>query len=256
MKRRISEILHFVQNDIMNNMRYHVELDIDLKRNPYKGLYIALEGIDGSGKTTQVEQLAKYFEKQGKSVIATREPRKEGLIGDIVQKVLTGRVKMSSIALQYLFSTDRVLHHKELVIPALKSGKIVLSDRCFWSAVVYGILDRNNGKYDYKSADFLLMAHSILSMYHQFLVPDYTFYLKVDLATSVARISKKDDKKEIYEDKDKLQKVIEGYDWLSKKFKNEITVTDGEGSVGEVTTEIVSVINKYANNPINKSMRK
>lgn len=221
-------------------MQYHVELDIDLKRNPYKGLYIALEGIDGSGKTTQVEELAKYFKKQGKTVVATREPRKEGLIGDIVQKVLTGKVKMSSIALQYLFSTDRVLHHDELVIPALKSGKIVITDRCFWSAVVYGILDRNAGKYDYKSANFLLMAHSILSMYHQFIIPDYAFCLRVSLATSVARISKKDDVKEIYEDREKLQRVIEGYDWLSKKFTNEITVIDGNGSVDRVTKEIVA----------------
>lgn len=225
-------------------MKYHLELDIDFKRNRDKGLYIALEGIDGSGKTTQVEELTKYFEKKGKTVVATREPRKEGLIGDIVQKVLTGKVKISPIALQYLFSTDRVLHHDELVIPALKSGKIVVSDRCFWSAVVYGILDRNAGKYDYKSANFLLMAHSILSMYHQFIIPDYTFYLKVPLSTSVARIAKKDDVKEIYEDREKLQGVIEGYDWLSKKFTNEITVVDGNGSVDRVTKEIVARLNR------------
>ena len=220
-------------------MKYHVELDIDLKRNPYKGKYICLEGIDGSGKTTQVEKLTRYFEKQRKSVVMTREPRKEGLIGDIVQKVLTGKVKMSPIALQYLFSTDRVLHHEDVIIPALKQGKIVISDRCFWSAIVYGILDRNAGKYDYKSADFLLMAHCVLSMYHQFIIPDYAFYLRVSLETSIARISKKDDVKEIYEDREKLKKVIEGYDWLAKKFTREITVVDGEGEVGKVTKEII-----------------
>ncbi|MEK7114784.1 MAG: dTMP kinase, partial [Patescibacteria group bacterium] len=208
-------------------MRYHIEFDIDLKRNSYKGIYIALEGIDGSGKTTQAEKLAEHFKKKGKEVVLTREPRKEGIIGDIVQKVLTGKIKMSSVALQYLFATDRVLHHEEVIIPALKQGEIVISDRCFWSAIVYGILDRTKGKYDYKSADFLLIAHSVLSMYHQFIVPDYTFYLKVSLATSVARIAKKDDVKEIYEDREKLRRVIEGYDWLSKKFKNEITVVDG-----------------------------
>lgn len=223
-------------------MKYHVELDIDLKRNPYREQYICLEGIDGSGKTTQVEELAKYFEKKGKSVVRAREPSKEGLIGDIVQKVLIGKIKMSSIALQYLFSTDRVLHHEEVIIPALKEGKVVISDRCFWSAVVYGILDRTGGKYDFDSADFMLMAHSILSMYHQFIVPDYTFYLKIPLSTSVARISQKDDVKEIYEDKEKLRKVIEGYDWLSKKFKNEITIVDGNKSVGKVTKAIVASI--------------
>ena len=223
-------------------MKYHVELDIDFKRNPYKELYIAVEGIDGSGKTTQASSLAEYFKSKGKTVVQTREPRKEGLVGDIVQKVLTGQVKVSSVALQYLFSTDRVLHHEEVIVPALKQGKIVISDRCFWSAIVYGILDRTGGKYDFDSADFMLMAHSILSMYHQFMVPDYTFYLKVPLSTSVERISKKDDVKEIYEDREKLRKVIEGYDWLAKKFKNEITIVDGNKSVEEVTKTIVASI--------------
>jgi dTMP kinase len=223
-------------------MKYHVELDIDLKRNPYKGLYIALEGIDGSGKTTQAEKLTEYFKSKGKSVIRTREPRKEGLIGDIVQKVLTGKLKIPSVALQYLFSTDRVLHHEEVIIPALKVGKVVISDRCFWSAIVYGILDRTDGKYNLEDANFMLIAHSILSMYHQFLVPDYTFYLKNSLQTVLSRIREKDDVKEIYEDEDKLKKVIKGYYWLSTKFAKEITVIDGEKPVGDVTKEIVSSI--------------
>jgi len=223
-------------------MKYHVELDIDLKRNPYKGKYICVEGIDGSGKTTQVEKLTEYFKSKGKSVVQTREPRKEGIIGDIVQKVLTGEVKMPSVALQYLFSIDRVLHHEDVLIPALKAGKVVISDRCFWSAIVYGILDRTGGKYSLNAASFLLIAHSILSMYHQFIVPDNTFYLKISLVTSIARISQKDDVKEIYEDHEKLKKVIDGYDWLSKKFKNEIIVIDGNKSVGEVTREIVNKI--------------
>jgi dTMP kinase len=223
-------------------MKHHLGFDIELKKNPYKGLYIALEGIDGSGKTTQVEKLAEYFRSKGKSIVATKEPRREGLIGDIIQKVLAGKLKMSSIALQYLFSTDRVLYHEEVIIPALKSGKVVISDRCFWSAIVYGILDRMKKDYDYKMADALLISQSILSIYHQFIVPDYTFLLKVFLKTAIFRISGKDDVKEIYEDKGKLKKVIEGYDWLSKKFAKEIITIDGEGKVEEVTKEIISKI--------------
>lgn len=220
-------------------MKYHVSFDIDLKRNPYEGRYIALEGIDGSGKTTQTGELVKYFEGQGKGVVQTREPRKEGVVGDVVQHVLTGKLKMSSVGLQYLFSTDRVLHHEAVIEPALKSGKIIISDRCFWSAVVYGILDRV-GRYDREAADFLLISQSILSMYHQFLVPDYTFLLKVTLDSALERISKKDDLMEIYEDKEKLRKVNEGYDWLAEEFPEEITVIDGEGSVEEVTQRLIS----------------
>jgi len=225
-------------------MKYHVELDIDLKRNPYKkGLYIALEGIDGSGKTTQASSLAEYFRSKGKEVVLTREPRKEGLIGDIVQKILTGKLKIPSVGLQYLFSTDRVLHHQDVIIPGLKNGKVVVSDRCFWSAIVYGTLDRT-GRYDSEIPNFLYISQSILSMYHQFIVPDFTFFLKVKLETVLDRISKKDDAKEIYEDREKLKKVIEGYDWLAKKFAKEIITIDGEGSVEKVTTEVISVINK------------
>lgn len=228
-------------------MKYHVDFEIEFRRNPYKGLYIALEGIDGSGKTTQAAELAFYFKKKGKKVVLTREPRKEGIIGDIVQQILTRKIKVPSEALQYLFTTDRVLHHEELVLPALKQGKVVISDRCFWSALAYGILDRTNAVYDDKSANFLLIANSILSMYHQFVVPDYVFCLMVNLQTALSRIRKKDDIKEIYEDTEKLRKVIEGYGWLAKKFPKEITAVNGKGRVGGVTKEMVGHIQKTQN---------
>lgn len=223
-------------------MKYHIELDVDLKKNPYKGTYIAVEGIDGSGKTTQVEKIVEYYKTRDKTVILTREPRKIGIIGEIVQKVLNRKLKMSALALQYLFATDRVLNQEEVVIPALRRGDVVVSDRCFWSAIIYGILDRTQGKYDYKNAEILLIAHSLLSMYHRFIVPDCTFYLKTSLNTAFSRIRKKDDVKEIYENKEKLKKAIEGYNWLSEKFVKEIITIDGEGSVKEVTKRILTKI--------------
>jgi len=223
-------------------MKYHIGFDIDLKKNPYKGKYIVIEGIDGSGKTTQVERIVAYFKSKGKKVIQSREPRKTGVIGEIVQKVLNRELKMPRLALQYLFATDRVLSQEEIIIPALKRGDIVISDRCFWSAIVYGILDRTGGKYDYKEADFMLIVYSILSMYHRFIKPDYTFYLKIALNTSLSRIQEKDDIKEIYEDKEKLRKVIEGYNWLSRQFAKEIIAINGEKPVDEVMREIISTI--------------
>jgi len=221
-------------------MKYHLELDIDLKKNPFKGKYISVEGIDGSGKTSQVERIVEYYKKQGKNVIQTREPRKTGVIGEIAQEVLNGEQKMSPLALQYLFATDRVLSQEEVIIPALKRGDIVVSDRCFWSAIVYGILDRTGGNYDYKEADFMLVVYSILSMYHRFIVPDYTFYLKIPLETALSRLKKKDDVKEIYEHKEKLKKVIEGYNWLSEKFVKEMITLDGAKPIDQVTKEIIS----------------
>lgn len=220
-------------------MKYHISVDLELRKNPYRGIYIALEGSDAAGKTTQVNKLADYFKSRGKDVILTREPRKSGLIGDIVQKVLRGEEKIPTVAIQYLFSADRSLHLEDLILPALKKGRIVISDRCFWSAIVYGILDRTGGKFDQKVGELLLISQSILSMYHQFTSPDYTFYLKVSLKESLARLGAKKDAREIYEDEDKIKSAIDGYKYLLERFPEEITVIDGEKSVDQVTKEII-----------------
>lgn len=227
-------------------MKYHVEFDIDFKRNPYKGLYIVIEGIDGSGKSSQVAALSSYFQKQGKPVVAMREPRKkEGIIGELIQKILHGKVTVPPVALQYLFSADRRMHHEEVIIPALKQGKVVISDRCFWSAVPYGILDQEDFANVKNSANTLLASQSILSLYHQFIVPDYTFYLSVSLDEAWKRTARKThEKKEIYESKEKIAKVIPGYEWLLQEFPEEFTVIDGERPEEEVTATIISAINK------------
>ncbi len=222
-----------------DSIKYHVEFDIDFRRNPYKGVYVALEGIDGSGKTTQVESLARYFIDQGREVVRTREPRKEeGVIGDLIQKILLGKTKIPPVAFQYLFSADREIHHEELVIPSLREGKVVISDRCFWSAIPYGLLDRKS-ELDENTIEYVLVAQSVLSMYHQFIVPDYTFYLDIPLDTAMARIDKTNEVREIYEDKEKLEKTIKGYQWLLREFPKEFIVVDAMKPVAGVTEEII-----------------
>ena len=220
-------------------MKHHVSFDLELRKNPYKGLYIAIEGIDGSGKTTQAKKLTAHFEKAGKFVVPTREPRKKGVVGSLIRKILRGELQVPPVSLQYLYTADRAIHHEEVIIPALKDGKVVISDRCFWSAIPYGILDRGED-YNIDDAQLLLVSQGILSMYHQFIVPDHTFYLRISLSEAMRRI--KEDKKEaeIYEDENKLRKIMKGYEWLIEKFPEAITVIDGEGSVDEVTGAILA----------------
>jgi dTMP kinase len=225
-------------------MKYHVEFDVELRRNLYKGLYIALEGIDGSGKTTQLSRLNDYFKKHGREVVATREPRKqEGIIGDLIQKILQGKTAIPPVAFQYLFTADREMHHEELVIPALREGKTVITDRCFWSAIPYGLLDRGSD-IDDNTLEYMLAAQGILSMYHRFVVPDFTFYLDIPLDVAMARISKMGERQEIYEEKGKLEKIIKGYKWLLKEFPEEFIFIDGTKSIEEITAEIISRVNK------------
>jgi len=225
-------------------MQYHVEFDIDFKRNTEKGLYIAIEGIDGSGKTTQIDRLYDYFSKQGRELVKTREPRKdEGLIGELIQKILLGKTKIPPVAFQYLFSADREMHHEDLILPSLREGKTVISDRCFWSAIPYGIMDRG-GTLSENTVEYMLVAQSILSLYHQFTVPDVMIYLNVPLDVAMERLQREHGDREIYEDKTILAKTIKGYDWLLQKFPKEFTVIDATKPVETVTAEILAAIKK------------
>jgi dTMP kinase len=136
------------------------------------------------------------------------------------------------------------MQHKEVIVPALMQGKIVLSDRCFWSAVVYGILDRMQGEYDYNLGEVLLVSQGILSFYHQFIAPDKTFYLRISLNTALERLSSTQKEKEIYESKEKLEKIIWGYEWLVKKFRKEFVILDGEKSQSAVAAWIREEVEK------------
>ncbi len=222
-------------------MKYPVNFEIELLKNPHPGLYIALEGIEGAGKTTQVQDLKKHFELSGKKVVTTREPRKDGVLGKLTHEILSSKIKFPSSAIQYLFTADRVIHHEEIVIPALKRGDVVISDRCFWSAIVYGVMDKLGDKYDENSVEHLMVTQGILSMYHQFIVPDWSFYLKISVEESLNRISEREEK-EIYETKEKIQKAYDGYEWVSKRFDDNIHVLDGEEDEGMVTKKIINLL--------------
>jgi len=222
-------------------MKYHIDFDIELRRNPYKGLYIAFEGIDGSGKTTQVERLKKYFEEK-KPVVLTSEPRISSLVGRLIYDILQGKFKISSTAFQYLCTADRIMNHKDVVEPSLKAGKTVLSHRSLWSNVPHGLLDRGVTNYNSPDTKLIQVTQGLMSMYHQFIVPDTTFYLRVSVDTVLSRLAKMKKIKQIYEKKEKLEKIANGYEWQIKQFPKEFVVIDGEESEEEVTREIIGKI--------------
>lgn len=225
-------------------MKYKVKFELELKENPYKGLYIALEGIDGSGKTTQAEELKKFFISHGKEVLLTYEPQRTGVLGDVIHQVLRHEVTIPRESVQYLFAADRAIHMKKVIIPALKKGLVVISDRNFWSSIAYGILDKETQEKDFKREDSeqMLCAMSILSMYHQFITPNHTFYLNVDIKTAMGRIKKMERKAEIYEKEKLLIRAKEIYDWMADKFKGDIIEVNGERHIDEVTKEIIKIV--------------
>lgn len=221
-------------------MSYKVNFDLELKKNEYGGLYIAFEGIDGSGKTTQLDYLYQYFEDQGKDVVKVKEPTREGPIGELIHKVLQKKIIVPRVAFQYLLAADRQVQLETTIIPALKEGKIVISDRCFWSSIPYGLADVSG----YNSKDVKLVALSILSMYHQFVKPDFVFYLDISVDVAVKRLSQTDKTQEIYEKKSELGKIYKGYQLLLEEFGKEIIVVDGTKEVGKITESIINNIKK------------
>jgi dTMP kinase len=221
-------------------MIQHITLNKDLRRHSFPGKYVVVEGIDGSGKSTQLQLLKSHFEKLGHEVVIATEPQQDSTIAHLIRDILKAKIKVPSKAYQNLYSADRMLNHTQHVIPALQAGKLVISHRCFWSAVAYGIMDMSGDKYDYAMAYQIIVSQGILSSYYQFIAPDKTFYLQLTVEEAVRRLSQMDKQKEVYERKEKLQKIVKGYDWLLQNFPNEFVIIDGGLPVESVTEQIIS----------------
>ncbi|MBI2033322.1 MAG: dTMP kinase [Candidatus Levybacteria bacterium] len=225
-------------------MRYHISFDIDFRRNPFTGVYIAFEGIDGSGKSTQLDRLKRSFEKAGKKVITTSEPKRDFVVGKLIHEVLQAKIEMPPEALQYLYSADRAINHNTVVLPALEKGKVVLSHRSFWSVVPYGMHDKGIIDYKNDTSKALLMSQGLLSMYHQFVAPDVTFFLDIPVEIAMKRLSKMKKVKELYEKKERLKNIAEGYHWLIKQFPNQFVILDGTQAEDVITQKILGELKK------------
>lgn len=226
------------------DIKQHIEFNLQLRKNPYSGLYVAFEGIDGAGKTVQVSHLEKYLIEKRHSVTVTSEPRREGPVGQLIHEILQGKVKVPPASLQYLYTAERVINHYTVIEPSLKNGVVVLSHRCLWSNVPYGMLDKNLTDFASNDKKVIDVAHGLMSLYHQFIVPDVTFYLRVSPETAMKRLNLMGGVHEIYEKREKLEKVMKGYEWEVKEFPGKFVVIDGEKTEDEVAKEIKAHLGK------------
>lgn len=196
-------------------------------KNPYPGKFIVFDSLDGSGQSTQAELLKKYLEKEKKKkVFLTKEPT-FGLIGGIIKAQLTHEWKSWPEALQLLFCADRAHHLKKEIIPLLKKGIFVISDRYFFSTIAYGYLA-------IKDWDWLKKLNE------KFLLPDLTFFLKVSPRVCLERIKKSRFEVTLFEKVRILEKVWKNYERLAKEFEN-ISVINGKSSIKKVAKEIQKI---------------
>ena len=111
-----------------------------------KGLFIVMEGPDGSGKTTQINLLKEYLEEAGYECLITREPGGTGIGEEVRQLILNPEHKeMSPVTEMLLYAASRAQLVHEVIGPALEEGKIVISDRFVDSSIVYQGIARKLG---------------------------------------------------------------------------------------------------------------
>ena len=102
-----------------------------------RGVFICIEGIDASGKTTHARRLVENLRRKGFNAVYTTEPT-SGEIGNFIRtRILQSRERVPSIIEALLFAVDRIEHVENVIKPALQEGKIVVSDRYIYSSLAY-----------------------------------------------------------------------------------------------------------------------
>lgn len=187
-----------------------------------KGIFIYIEGLDGSGKTTHAHRLVRNLQSKGFDAIYTTEPSR-GKLGKFIREIILEQKKRVPRVIEaILFAVDRVEHFEKDVKPALDKGKIVISDRSVYSSLAY------------QGATGLDLEW-IKKINHLVLSSDLAFYLSVSPEVVIKRIHRK---KSVMERLDIQKKVEEIY----LKFVNdgELMAINGNRKKSEVERDLLN----------------
>ena len=214
-----------------------------LKPFSAKGKLITIEGTDGSGRSTQVALLKNWLEVQGYSVIETGWAH-SNLMQRSIEMAKTGNM-MDRMTFTLLYATDFADRFENQIIPAIKSGHIVLADRYIFTAFARDAVREPNPKW-------------IRDLFSFALVPDLTIYLKVDLETLIPRVIESgginywEAGMDLHMGQDLFDsfvnyqtKLISEYDGLAKEFSFE--AVDGRKAVDEIQENIRQKVGECLN---------
>jgi dTMP kinase len=207
-----------------------------------KGRLISFEGLDGAGKTTQMDLLERWLQSRGVPYVRTREPGGTPL-GVEIRRLLLNRPELAiePLAEAFLFQADRAQHFARLVIPALGEGKLVITDRCFDASIAYQGYGRGVG------AELVEQLSMLATRRH---IPDLTILLDLDPSevhrrtdTSVDRSGTREERTRFdAEAEDFHQRVQEGFRVLARTHPEQIKVVDASRSPEEIHREIIRLV--------------
>jgi len=211
--------------------------------NSHRGKFITFEGLDGTGKSTQIEKLAKALRARGLSVVVTREPggtpTGEKIRHVILDSATTGLSPMAEMALMF---ASRAQHIREVIEPALAQGKTVLCDRFTDSTEAYQGAGRKLG------SDPVLDLHRILCGNLQ---PDLTILMDSDVARSVERARRRNQKSAKHQkDENRFEqesraffgRVRNGYLAIARREPRRVAVIDARGTPSQTHAKILEVV--------------
>lgn len=203
-----------------------------------KGLLIALEGIDGSGKTLLAKNLLKELKLKNIDTILTKQPGGTHL-GEKLRTILhEEKEHVNDMAEYLLFAADRAQHITEIIKPALKANKIIISDRMADSSLAYQGYGRNLN---------IEKINEINSWTMQNIEPDIIFYIEIDIKTAQERIFNRSDALTSFE-KEKTefwQKVITGYNEIFKNRKNVIYLNGKDSPEKLILISLNKILKTY-----------
>lgn len=192
------------------------------------GLFIVFEGIDGTGKSTQLHLLAEKLRGMGYAVVATREPT-DGPYGQKIRELFVDRGAVSREEELELFIADREQHVKEVITPALADGCVVICDRYYLSTVAY---QGANG----------MDPEQILKKNENFPVPDLAIILEIEPAQGIHRIQKqRNEHPNTFEGEANLQNVAKIFGTMQQDY---IVRINGSGSIENVHLQVFEAVAK------------
>ncbi len=199
------------------------------------GYFISFEGIDGSGKSTQIQKLSKFLETLGFDVIITREPG--GSIGgeEIRNLLLQGDVDRWSAETEILlFTAARRDHLERIILPALEHGKVVICDRFTDSTRMYQGMRGPN-------------LRNLVDMLNEKMIncdPDLTIIIDINPQISLMRAKSRKTVEERFEDfgVEMQLKMRQGFIELAREFSKRIEVVDGQQSVENLARDICTIV--------------
>ena len=202
-----------------------------LKDTKKRGLFIVFEGIDGAGKTTQINNLKEYLESKGRKVHITAEPTGFAT-GVLIRRALSGEIKKSECEMAALFVVDRINHNTDAecgIEKMLADGYDVLCDRYYYSSLAY----------QGSATDFEWVKTMNLSC-PEIRVPDACVFLDLTPQESLARITRDRDKIEIYETEEKLTAVRNKFHNVFEMLgdRERIFIVSSAGTIESVANDI------------------